>query len=379
MSIGATQGWKDIPPEPCRQVSWWMEGATPEPDVLAKRVMADCIAGKVTAIEAREKLDAIFAPTRALPVFQDAAAMTKNTVSLPDDVIEGIVHRGGKIVFGGASKSFKTWLMIDLAVTVATGSKWLGKFPTKKGAVLYVNFELPEPYFWWRIKTLCEKTSTWFDPGMLTVLNLRGHVTDWPIMRRQIPADKFALIILDPAYKLLLGKDENRTSDIGELFETFDVLAARTGASIATDHHYSKGNQAAKEDIDRTSGSGVFARDPDSLINLTRHEKENSFTVSMTLRNHPQQKSFVVSWEFPVFIPDDAADPGKLRQPGRPCEHTATELRALIDEPMTATAIVRLAFEELQISRRRTFELLKECKRYKWLRQLEKGGIYEPV
>jgi hypothetical protein len=269
--------------------------------------------------------------------------------------------------------------MIDLAVTVVTGSKWLGKFSTKKGAVLYVNFELAEPYFWWRIKTLCEQTSTWFDPGMLTVLNLRGHVVDWPIVRQQIPPDKFALIILDPAYKLLLGKDENKTGDIGELFEKFDVLAMRTGATIATDHHYSKGNQAMKEDIDRPSGSGVFARDPDSLVNFTKHEKENSFTVTMTLRVHPPQKPFVVSWDFPVFVVDDFADPDKLRQPGRPREHTADDLRALIDVPMSATDIVRLAYEELQIPRRTVFELLAECKRRGLLKQPEKRGLYEPV
>jgi len=30
--------------------------------------------------------------------------------------------------------------------------------------------------------------------------------------------------------------------------------------------HFSKGNQAGKESIDRISGSGVFARDPDTIL-----------------------------------------------------------------------------------------------------------------
>jgi len=36
----------------------------------------------------------------------------------------------------------------------------------------------------------------------------------------------------------------------------------KTGAAVGFGAHYSKGNQAGKEAIDRVSGSGVFARDP---------------------------------------------------------------------------------------------------------------------
>jgi RecA-family ATPase len=79
------------------------------------------------------------------------------------------------------------------------------------------------------------------------------------------------------------------------------VVAVRTGAAIAFGAHYSKGNQARKESIDRVGGSGVFARDPDSLLNFTRHEERDCFTVEMTLRNHPPQKPFVVKWEYPCF------------------------------------------------------------------------------
>ena len=62
----------------------------------------------------------------------------------------------------------------------------------------------------------------------------------------------------------------------------------------------------------------MFARDPDSILNFTRHEQPDCFTVETTLRNHPPTEPFVVRWEFPLFIVDSTLDPAKLKKPGRP-------------------------------------------------------------
>nr|WP_275895736.1 ArpU family phage packaging/lysis transcriptional regulator [Streptococcus intermedius] len=45
-------------------------------------------------------------------------------------------------------------------------------------------------------------------------------------------------------------------------------VAAELGSSVIYCHHHSKGSQGGKKSMDRASGSGVFARDPDALIDL---------------------------------------------------------------------------------------------------------------
>jgi hypothetical protein len=202
------------------------------------------------------------AAENALPPIQDAATLLAKPMVLPPDVIEGIVHLGGKMILGGASKTYKTWTLIDLAASVATGAVWFNGYPTKKGAVLFVNFELPEPFFWNRVRTVCDERQLTIEPGMLHVWNLRGHILDWPKLQRQIQSGTYLLIILDPIYKLLLGRDENRAGDIASLLNELEVIVVRTGAAVAFGAHYSKGNQAQKETIDRIGGSGVFGRDP---------------------------------------------------------------------------------------------------------------------
>ena len=65
-----------------------------------------------------------------------------------------------------------------------------------------------------------------------------------------------------------------KDGDITALLNMVENLAVTTGAAVALAGHYAKGNAAAKESIDRISGRGVFARDPDSLITFTKHEEE---------------------------------------------------------------------------------------------------------
>jgi hypothetical protein len=134
-----------------------------------------------------------------------------------------------------------------------------------------------------------------------------------------------------------------------------------------------------KESIDRIGGSGVFARDPDSILNFTQHEQPDCFTVEMTLRNHPPQNPFVVKWEFPLFIVDPTLDPAKLKKIGRAREHHAKEVLELIDKAMSATEIVKAAAEERGIPRRRFFELLAELKAVGLIKQPKPRGPYEPV
>jgi AAA domain len=106
-----------------------------------------------------------------------------------------------------------------------------------------------------------------------------------PKFRSRIRDQVHALVIIDPTYKLLGTADENSATDISALLNMVESLAVSTGAAVAMAGHFAKGNASAKESIDRISGSGVFARDPDSLIIFTKHEQEGAFTVELTLRN----------------------------------------------------------------------------------------------
>ena len=223
------------------------------------------------------------------------------------------------MVIGGGSKSFKTWTLIDLAVSVATGKPWWG-FPTIKGPVCFMNFEIQDAFFRERLRDVCLAKDCQLSNGQLSYWGLRGKATDLRTLMDDIIAilkkRSYSLIVFDPIYKGLGGRDENKAGDIASLLNEIESLAVRTGAAVAFGHHFSKGNQAAKESIDRIGGSGVFARDPDTIITMTKHKEEDAFVIDPVLRNFPPVEPFVVRRAHPLMVRDEELDPKDLKKPG---------------------------------------------------------------
>ena len=96
----------------------------------------------------------------------------------------------------------------------------------------------------------------------------------------------------------------------------FEALACSSGAAVVIAHHFAKGDSTVKSSIDRMSGAGAWARDPDSLLILTPHEEPSCFTVNATLRNLPPVDDFVVEWNFPLLTAAADLDPESLRRVG---------------------------------------------------------------
>lgn len=257
------------------------------------------------------------APIWELPPIDNAADLIADeTVVTPPEIIPGLLHEEMKMSISGASKSQKTWLALHLAIAVATGAEFLGMVAHRTD-VLYLNLEIHRGFFRKRIKIVAEKMSVASLVDHLHAWTLRGYVVSFDALLPHLIARakelKVGLIIIDPIYKLLGGKDENSAGDIGELCNQFDRLAVATNAAVAYVAHYSKGNQAGKSAIDRTSGSGVFARDADTIINLTQHEQPNSLTVEFTLRNHEAINPFVVEWKYPLMVRRNDLNPAQLK------------------------------------------------------------------
>lgn len=160
--------------------------------------------------------------------------------------------------------------------------------------------------------------------------NLRGFATDFsvliPKILSRVKDERYALIVLDPIYKGLGKRDENKAGDIASLCNEIEQLAVQSGAAVVFGAHYSKGNQAGKEAIDRIGGSGVFARDPDAILTMTPHEEKDAYVIDLTLRALPQLDAFVVRWSSCLFQRDATADATRIKTatPGKRPQNIAS-------------------------------------------------------
>ena len=249
----------------------------------------------------------------------------------PDGGEDGaILRQRRKLVIGGSSKMGKTWTLLDLALAVASGGYWLGKFKCEQGAVLYVNLELDGCTAGRRMEWIATFREVAVDGKLppeihenLLTWNLRGKCYDLSIMLsaarqrvKEVPGG-LKVIILDPIYKTYGGRDENAAGDMASLMLELEQFADECGAAICFAAHFSKGNQAGKDAMDRISGSGVMARDPDAIVTFTQHEEEACFVMESSLREFAPVPATVFEWACPVLNPRDDLDSAKLRQPGK--------------------------------------------------------------
>jgi hypothetical protein len=263
----------------------------------------------------------VLIPPRPLPVLPKVttgtALINDSSVVRPGEVIEGVLSQATKGVLAGVSKAGKTWLLLFLTICVATGRKFL-KFRTVKAPVLFINLEIPPAFIKERLMTLMGAMGI-TDCGHLDIWNLRGQVSNYVDLFAHIIKEAvgkgYSLIIIDPYYKLLNGKSENTAAAVSKFVASLEKVAEVTGAAILYSHHFAKGDTKKKSAIDRLSGSGVFARDADTIWTMTEHTEPDCFTVEFVLRNLPNQPSFVIERKFPLFVERTDLDPEDVMVP----------------------------------------------------------------
>lgn len=233
-----------------------------------KQFLIDTNIGKSSWNEWAEWIESV---NDDLPEPESLETYFNNLPELSPSLIDGILRQGHKMLLAGPSKAGKSFALIELCIAIAEEKEWFG-FKCSKGKVLYVNLELDRASCLHRFKDVYQ------------ALNIRpnnlSNIDIWNLRGKSIPMDKLApklirralkkdyiAIIIDPIYKVITG-DENSADQMAQFCNQFDKICTGLGTAVIYCHHHSKGAQGSKRSMDRASGSGVFARDPDALLDL---------------------------------------------------------------------------------------------------------------
>ncbi|MFZ6148105.1 AAA family ATPase [Enterococcus avium] len=206
-----------------------------------------------------------------LPDPESLADLFEQEIILAPELIQGMLRQGHKMLIAGPSKAGKSFALMQLAIAIAEGRNWFG-FGCEQGKVLYVNLELDEKSAKKRFIDIYNKQAHGHDHvNNIDIWNLRGKTSPMdklaPKLIRRAQKENYIAVIIDPIYKVLTG-DENSAHEMANFTNQFDKIATELGCAVIYCHHHSKGSQGGKNSIDRSSGSGVFARDPDAILDL---------------------------------------------------------------------------------------------------------------
>ena len=237
-----------------------------------KQFIVDRNIGKESWNEWKEWIESI---NDDLPEPESLESVWGSLPELEPCLIQDVLRQGHKMLIAGPSKAGKSFLLIELCIAIAEGRKWIN-WECTRGKVMYVNLELSRSSCLHRFKDVYQALR--WEPEQLhniDIWNLRGKSVPMdklaPKLIRRAAKKDYIAIIIDPIYKVITG-DENSADQMANFCNQFDKVCTELGCAVIYCHHHSKGSQGGKKSMDRASGSGVFARDPDALMDLIELE-----------------------------------------------------------------------------------------------------------
>jgi DNA-binding transcriptional ArsR family regulator len=215
----------------------------------------------------------------------------------------------------GEGKSYKSIMSLDLALSVASGTPFLGKFKVNDpGTVLMVQEEDPVWRVAHRIQAMAEaKGITNFDVAHKEgSLVLRMNETNVPLflsiggkltfedegrmsaLERAIATRRPKLVVLDPMFMLSAGMDEFKAGEMAHILNTLKQWRNEYECAIAIVHHYRKGQGA---DTQKLYGSmALYAWSENSLLVQRESRDTNLVSIRRDIKDAPSDDKLAVEF-----------------------------------------------------------------------------------
>jgi hypothetical protein len=275
---------------------------------LAPRWSAGAMVDHMAALSTVETTPTSTAPGTSRAAIQPIGVVDvlQQYSTLRPVLIEGLLRETEVCNIIASPKIGKSYLVLNMALSIATGCDWLGR-EVKQGNVLLVDNEL-------HLQTLSDRVHKvrsamgLSEPdieGRVDILSLRGQMVDieglGPLLANM--QDRYRLIVLDALYRFIpAGVSENDNAAITQIYNRLDSYATMTGSAIALVHHSSKGDQSTKGVTDVGAGAGSISRAADTHIILRQHETPEMAVMECVTRSFRQPEPLSIRMDYPLWV-----------------------------------------------------------------------------
>jgi hypothetical protein len=335
----------------------------------------------VSVSPASESPDADSNGLSPLPVVQ-AAALAAST-NRHNWLIEGLWMAQAVGILGGQPKCGKTWMALEMAVSVASGSPCLGAFPIhSRGPVLFYAAEDNSAALRARIETLARNHGV-----DLAALDLR--VITASSLRLDLPADQSrleatvafhqpVLLVLDPLVRIHMA-DENVSSQMAALLGYFRNLQRKTGTAIALTHH-------SRKNVSPGVGAGYNLRGSSDLyafVDSFLYMRKNRDQLTLSAEHRAAPGLGPITLELASSASENGAAYLKLVSsfPQPESSTTANPLHSRVLELLSRSAIpltVDSLRSKLQVRNQRLVEALRQLSAQGIVERSPHGYIMKP-
>lgn len=312
-------------------------------------------------------------------------------------IVDGILTEGACGFIAGEPKAFKSWIALDLTLSVATGAHFLNHFRVERpGPVLYIQEEDPLPVIKKRYAQVLENKRAdrvkLVDDGVIwEPSELKGNGNAPPVMGAvqqgvviskeswQIRLDEtlehgwkgepYRLMIIDTLMMTAGDVEETRAQDMTtKIFKPLKVLARKHNVAIIVVHHMRK---SGKDGFQQRGGQlmlGSVANHAWSEDSLYVRRSRKNLIMEFESKSAPEARHKIENInnrEWAPVIVENSTDPvGETThtEPKQPSSSTRVDVLAVIEgagKPLTARDLVDRT-DLTQASAYRALRTLKE-------------------
>lgn len=202
----------------------------------------------------------------------------------PTWIVDGLIPDDSIVLWIGPSQSFKSFLLLDVALGVASGATTFGAKP-EPGAVIYGatedkrNIGKGRRLAWKLARSLNEPIPN-FGVSDVPAIGMHPDFEAWIQQTREwLGERKLKLIAIDTAGKTLGSNNENDSATVRLFYTMCNVLRDEFGCTVVAIHHSGKDSERGAR------GSSAWTADFDSVIECIRPDKA-LLNVEVIVRKH---------------------------------------------------------------------------------------------
>lgn len=264
-----------------------------------------------------------------LPIisFQDIITRELPTV---DWLVTGLIGNQDRVVMYGEFGSYKSWLLLDLALAIASAQPWLGQFGVPRPKkVLYVDEEMNERILRRRIKQLSVGVSARNQNTQFKAMSLGGFTAssagDVQALIQELQRTDFDpdVIILETLRRVMVGSELD-AQPVAAFWSYLRPLQD-LGKTVIISHHMRKPSMQGGSDVrHRASGSTDILGGADTAFAITRTDRSRVVLEWVKSRNAEEPQNFAASilngdsearrWQFDRFEEHQAQSATAVRQ-----------------------------------------------------------------
>lgn len=195
-------------------------------------------------------------------------------------IAEPLIPADSITVMSGQPASFKTWILLEVALKVAAGDRLFGKYQTRQSGVLIVDEESGPRLLQQRLNVLGAPTS--LPVYLMSLQNFKLEDASTTRLIRFCEDNDIKLVIFDSLVRLH-AQDENDAGQMAKVFQQLKQFATH-GVTVLVTHHNRKAGVGKSNPAQEMRGSSDILASVDCHLAITRLDNRSLVITQTKLR-----------------------------------------------------------------------------------------------